>query len=612
MNAHKHRFDGRLLTLLFIALAVPSLSPILVARAPAVRQLELLFYDWYYHTLPRRRPDPRIVLVRMDDASLAHLPLASAAYPLPRQMHAQIVDKLRQAGAMVIGFDESFSRSVPAEDKSLVAALQRQGKVVVALEPSVNEGADANATTFLPPAPSLRASTIAAVDLFPRQLGRVRWFMPYAYDAISHKQYSHFAIALATAYLGAGDATSHNSEQNPLEPINVTTGDRGEVLIRYSIAPGRFASVPYSEVYNGTWEKMHDRDFFTGKIVIIGSPAALAERVDTPGGVMSALEVQANATQTVLQGSRLRHWSRTAAYLVSLLFCLSITLVIWQWGLQGGLYIIVGEAMLWMIMAQQLLLATGLWIDTVQPLATLVVTYLLTSATEVYRMRRVLQRVMPSWVAKEMMAANPNDARQTEEVEAAVIFCDVRSYTSLCESLPSQTIEELLRRYFTAAEQAARRWGTEIDKFVGDEIMLYYVERRKGWRPGQESVSQRAIRWALAMQEAMATINASGLAGEIGFRVGIGISTGVVRIGTVGGQQRIQHTLIGDAVNTASRLQEMTKELGCHIIISESTYEQAMEHIEVKALGEVYVKGKQHPLKIYCPVKIVESEPAKT
>jgi adenylate cyclase len=175
----------------------------------------------------------------------------------------------------------------------------------------------------------------------------------------------------------------------------------------------------------------------------------------------------------------------------------------------------------------------------------------------------------------------------------------------LLRSLPAETIDELLHRYFLAGEEAAQRFGTELDKFVGDEIMLYFRPKES-----KDRHALRAVRWALAMQEAAARISASGLAGEIGFRVGVGMCTGPVRVGTVGARSRIQHTLIGDAVNTASRLQTATKELGRSIVMAESTMARVRDFVEAEELGEVRVKGKRDPLRVYCPLRVA-SEPEK-
>ena len=131
-------------------------------------------------------------------------------------------------------------------------------------------------------------------------------------------------------------------------------------------------------------------------------------------------------------------------------------------------------------------------------------------------------------------------------------------------------------------------------------MMLRFETQRKR----QETHALRAVRWAWEMQAFAEEVDRSGEAGEIGFHIGIGISTGVVRIGTVRAQKRIQATAIGDAVNTASRLQNATKEVGRSILLGPNTYALVKEFIEAEPLGEISVKGKQEPLTIYCPLRI--------
>ena len=123
--------------------------------------------------------------------------------------------------------------------------------------------------------------------------------------------------------------------------------------------------------------------------------------------------------------------------------------------------------------------------------------------------------------------------------------------------------------------------------------------------PGFESHAVRAVRWAFDIQEACKTITDSGLAGEIGFRVGVGVATGVVRVGTVGARQRIQHTVIGDTVNTASRVQALTKEFNEPIIVAESTCLKVSDKIKCAFIREVPIRGKQNPMKLYKPVQIL-------
>jgi class 3 adenylate cyclase len=276
-----------------------------------------------------------------------------------------------------------------------------------------------------------------------------------------------------------------------------------------------------------------------------------------------------------------------------------LALAVWKFSARHAFAVFVAEVLLWVFVSHRAFVTARVWIDSFEPTLALLFTLVAVSAYEAGRVRRVFHRFMPSWVAEHMLESNPDEAAATRETEAAVVFCDVRNSTRLAEILPSATIEELLRRYFTAGEEAALRLGTELDKFVGDEIMLYFEDRS-----GLESHALRAVRWAFAMQQACREITDSGLAGEVGFRVGVGIASGIVRAGTVGARQRIQHTVIGDTVNTASRVQALTKEFNEPIIIDENTCAKVVGKVECFPIGEVPIRGKEKPMKLYKPIQI--------
>lgn len=596
--------NWRLLILLLIGLCVPVASRCLIARLPNAHYLELLAYDWHCRTLPQLRPDPRIVLIGMDDATLDALPhnlLPRASYPLPRTIHAKMVDKLRQAGARVIGFDVMFTRSVPAEDNIFAAAIRRHGHVVAALRPEVNIVAGEERFTFSESAPLLRRDLRGSSILVSRRFGKVRWFVPYPVDHKTSRRYLHLAVALAAAYFGDDDQAPRIRDSFQLGHIVAPIGQEGEILTRYAGPPGTFQPIPYHKVFNGDWKRTHGANFFRDKIVLIGLVNKLEDRQDTPLKEMQGLEILANETQTLLQNNWLRHWSEAANYLVEAGLCLVLIIAVWKMGLRLALAVALVEAVLWGFISHQLFIRTGVWADTVEPISALILTYILATGVESWRLRRVFQRFLPTVLADRVLTADLSATTTMVGSEATVIFCDIRNYTALCDELASEQIEELLRLYFAAGDETAERFGEELDKYVGDEIMLHFEHRA-----GLEPHAVRAVRWSLAMQKAAAGIHASGIAGDIGFRVGIGICTGPVRIGTVGARRRLQPTVIGDAVNVASRLQEVTKVVGRDIVMAESTWRLLGEAFATELIGDVNVRGKRRPIRIYYPLRAVD------
>lgn len=615
------------MTLLGIALLTPLAVRWLLAQWPGVRYVELLAYDWRVRALPRQAADPRIVIIGMDDATLDALPLgARPFYPLPRFLHAHLVDELREGGARAVGFDVMFTRDGGPGDAPFAAALRRfasrsltgrrfakqrpqtrerneqaggaraSGKAVAALLPETRIENGEETFRFTPSAPLLRPHLVESSILVQRHWGIARWFLPLPADEQTTRRYPHFAVAMAASYFGEMGREPIIGRSFRLGRIVAPLGGAGEICIRYAGPPGTFRVVPYHEVWSGAWKRTRGPDFFRNKIVLIGLVNRLEDRQDTPLGQMQGVEILAHATQTVLRGAWLRHWSEAATYSVAMALCLTLAAV---WGLGGQRRALVAGvllALLWIVTSRWFFISRSVWADMVEPLLALAATFIAIATFEAQRMRRVFRRFMPAGVAEQMLASDAGASTQTIEREATIVFCDVRDSTALAERLPPEMFEELLRQYFTAGEEAALHFGTELDKFVGDEMMLWFEERR-----GYEPHAVRAVRWAMTMQEAAARLDASSLAGKTGFTIGIGICSGVVRVGTVGARRRIQHTVIGDAVNTASRLQDATKEVGCGIILSQSTRDRVAEYLPLEPMGEVRVKGKREPLPIYCP-----------
>ena len=602
------RRRDRLILLIAIALLTAFLLRIITDQwLPEVHNLEMLAYDWHMKGMPPLKPDPRLVLVGMNDGSLSRLKRTS--YPLPRRMHGQIVEELHRAGARVIGFDMWFTGAIPDEDRRFAAAIGLHGKIVAALMSETKADRGEEQTTFTPPAPLLRPYIRASSLLVQRTFGNtVRSYLPYPPDAQTSERHLHMAVSLAAAYYGVADATPVIRDTFDLGPLHAPIGEKGEMLFRYIGPKGSFPYVPYADVYDGSWRAKRGPDFFRDKIVLVGIISDFTDRQNTPQGDMQGVEIMLNATQTLLQHNWIRPLSKAVNVLVQFALCLVLSLAVWRYGIGGGGVCFLATVLLWTIWAHRLFAATGLWIDTVEPLGAMGATFFLTSLAEIVDVRRKFSRFMPKRDAAFALRTDNLEAHTTEQ-EAAIVFADIRQYTNLSETLPSETVERLLQAYFLAGEQAAQEYGGDVDKFVGDELMVRF-DAHPRWQSNvprairQESYTLRAVRWALAMQEFAAKMDSSGLAGAIGFRIGIGLSAGTIRIGMVGARDRLQATAIGDAVNVASRLQEATKTAGRPILMSHAAYLNTVDRIDFEPMGELSVRGKQAPQAVYYPIRV--------
>ena len=218
--------------------------------------------------------------------------------------------------------------------------------------------------------------------------------------------------------------------------------------------------------------------------------------------------------------------------------------------------------------------------------------------TEVKK-RQFLEDTLTRYVTKQvvdLILEHPESIiLDGEEREATVLFSDIRGFTSLSETMTPTEVVQMLREYFKLMVGAVFDFQGTVDKFIGDAIMAIF-----GAPTPQPNHAELAVKTALRMKSLLGEFNETRKKqGEQPIYIGVGINTGEVVVGNIGSEKRLEYTAIGDAVNLASRLEGINKQYGTDIIISETTYLQAKECLEVRELDEVRVKGKSRPVKIF-------------
>jgi adenylate cyclase len=174
-----------------------------------------------------------------------------------------------------------------------------------------------------------------------------------------------------------------------------------------------------------------------------------------------------------------------------------------------------------------------------------------------------------------------------------VLFADIEGFTSLAERLPPKAVVSMLNEYFTAMTEVVMGHGGMLDKYIGDAMMVVWENE-----PAQGAAG--AAQAALHMQRELAELQQKWLAeGKLPLKCRIGISSGRVIVGQIGSPVRQDRTVIGDAVNTAARLETLNKEYYTDIIMSQTTYQLIAERACVRDLGIVTIKGRLEPLGIY-------------
>jgi class 3 adenylate cyclase len=209
------------------------------------------------------------------------------------------------------------------------------------------------------------------------------------------------------------------------------------------------------------------------------------------------------------------------------------------------------------------------------------------------RLKETFGRYVTRQVADHLMKADQQLGGDL--VPVTILFSDIRSFTSISESMPPRELLDFLNEYFSGMVESVLTHNGVVDKFIGDAIMAVF-----GAPVPEEGDALNAVRSALDMRERLRIINEGfRQRGLPEIRTGIGLHTGQVVAGNMGHAQRMEYTVIGDAVNLASRLEGMTKELGCDIILSDDLYQQVQDSVVAEPLRKIKVKGREQEVLVH-------------
>ena len=219
------------------------------------------------------------------------------------------------------------------------------------------------------------------------------------------------------------------------------------------------------------------------------------------------------------------------------------------------------------------------------------------------KVRNLLGKVVSKEIAEELLSREIELGG--EEKQATILFSDIRSFTSICEDYTAKEILSMLNVYLTEMSEAIEENKGVIDKYIGDAIMALF-----GTPVSDINDANHAIAAAMSMSAKLKLLNRKAFADSISFQMGIGINSGKVVAGNMGSPSRLNYTVVGDAVNLASRLEGLTKYYGVEIVVSESTKAQASDWGFLE-LDKVKVKGKEEPIHIYTPLCLLKSVDSK-
>jgi adenylate cyclase len=581
MRSRKKR--ARLALMVAVALTTAG-AGVLAHETNVLRWLELQSVDARFGVRGERPAPSSVAVVAVDALTFSERP--KDRWPYKRRLHAQAIDILKAAGARAIVYDVQFTEPTNEKDDGLLGdAVYRAGNVVL----GTSEIADGGHTRIFGGDKAVRAvralPASAQYDLDPN--GVIRRIQ-YQTDGLRTMPVVAYQRAFGRPPSRAGFGADGAWIDFPGPPRTVTTVSFSR-LLAHRFPPG----------------------IFRGRIVVVGASAPSLQDVhptSTSGSdEMSGPEVQASAIDTLVRGVPLRPVPDWINIALIALMALAAPLPGLRWGASRAVAAaVLGTAAF--VVGAQLAFDDGHIVAVTYPLATALLSTAavvgvkyFTEVKERRRTRTAFARFVPAAVVDRVLEQAEDGLRLGgEEVLGTVLFSDIRGFTTFSESHHAQEVIDVLNRYLTEMTDAIMGHGGTLIAYLGDGIIAIF-----GAPLEQADHADRAIAAAQEMLgPRLASFNEWMLERGIDapFEMGVGINSGHFMAGNVGSQDRLEYTVIGDTVNTAARMEGLTKGSGHSLFLAESTrFMLLSEPPPLVYVGEFAIRGRAGQMKIWAP-----------
>ena len=577
-----------------------------VVRTGALESVELQGYDLLVSAAGFSPPPEQLVIVDFDDATVE----AIGSFPVPRGLLADVLEKITAGEPAIIGLDVLLSeKRAEAEDEKLGAVLARAGNVILAN----NFGSE-----HLPPSEPLpqfrqHALEVAFVNLQVDEDGLIRrmflWMRTPDYQGLS------FPVALASNYLG-----------KPLQPGRPGTYRLGATEIPTEGTSPNSALIRFWEPAQTVPARMlldshFDARVFKGKIVLVGqsstkgkdlyaTPVFRFRRPSEGRPMLSGTEIHAAALATLLTGKTIRVLGNLPLWALNfLLIWLVVAIVITVRPLYSISAVAAGVLGTYLL-ARALFSSPHVWMKFISTEAGIILALpaglgyrfleerWLKSYAEAERreLMGLFERYVSPEVAAEIWDRRAEIVLAGQEKTATVLFSDIRNFTALTAGKPSAEVLAWLNNYFTAMSEIVKQNGGFLNKFIGDGMLVLFGVPLS---EGAERDACRAVQAALEMLDRVNELNARSGDDQPKLEIGIGIHTGSLTAGNVGSRDRLEYSVIGETVNLASRLEELTKEFKTPVVMSLQTCERVKSAYATTPLGEAAVRGFAERVRVY-------------
>ncbi|MBD2039544.1 CHASE2 domain-containing protein [Microcoleus sp. FACHB-672] len=561
-------------------------------------QLEQLGYNALFKIRPPIGWDERIAVIAIDQASLQEY----GQFPWRRDRYTQLLQALKKSPPAAIGFDILFVAPSPL-DAAMAKAIASKGNVVL----SVAWDAEGK---LLPPVPVLdkAAANVGHILHDPDK------------DGISRQAtvFVESLPALAPAMLDVYKTRAGVQ-------LALPKPDAGEKMPKVWINwPGTTQALPtysFADIVEGRV----DASVLANKLVLIGPTAIGMDPLRSPlnqDPPTAGVYLHAALIDNLLNNRLLQRTPEWADILLLLVIGAGTSWLLFNRQLKDRIVIGLILPPTWFAIALTAFIGGNQWLPIAAPISTILLAGLGVQLREQYEKQQLMnlfaQHVAPEmaeviWERKEEIFENGE--LEAQELTATVLFMDIRGFTTISETLAPRELLTWLNLYLDAMASCIMEHGGIIDKYIGDAIMAVFgIPFPQAQEEHVKRDATAAITASLAMHERLQVLNERFQEENRPLiRFGIGIHTGPVIAGTIGGAQRLSYSVLGDTVNVAARLEAMTKNLTSdnpyQILLTDRTFGYVSDLYAGQEFGAIQLRGKETETMVY---SILGKLPVKT
>lgn len=624
----------------------------------ALKPLERWAYDWRVKNVRAEAElDPEVAVVLIDDASLKALEGSVGRWPWPRAVYGALLDYFSYASPKAVMFDVTFTEKQKSDDDDayLVDATSASPYAYHATRFVLDPVDEVNKSLLNRPLPEEFVDFFSVNKRFqlesptplPGFSGKENnnYYIPidelwqsspalgvvevnsdddgiYRRARLLHRYQDHHYPALSIApLLDRWEPRRIERKDNKIlfDDFAIPVDDDEKYLVNYyaryrpySIS-GIMATV--QQIQNGEVDNLVVSPFeFENKYVYIGASAAgLLDLKRTPvDGRLPGVLIHASITSNILNKDFLKLAPNyiTPLSVITSVFLTIFGIFLFRHGAIQSLVPITFGAVV--IAGGYYLFKENIVVNLASPISGIASSWLsafaalaLTEGKDKRRFKRMMSQYLSPAVLNTVVDNHEEFARAGvgSKEEISILFSDIRGFTNMSESLEPEIVVDILNHYFSEMTDAIFQTEGTIDKFIGDAIMAFWGAPVK-----TDDHALQAVKAALNMNERLPNVN--DWLKEQNYpelAIGIGLHTGFAILGNIGSDTKLDYTIIGDTVNLASRMEGLTKQYGCSILITENTHQELGDKVLSRIVDQVRVKGKLKPVRIFQPLALTDN-----